>query len=284
MTLEHKAEVGVVMRRLLRYVKPYSFVIVPAGVAITIYALLSGTVPFLVGDIFGELTDRVVDSATEGTSLIDALTLPLAIVIIFALRGTMDFLTIYGLSWVGRSAVRDLRTELFRQFLYLPEVFFDRNATGDLISKLTFNTEQVADAISNSIVIIVRDILLIIVMIGVMIYLDVQLTLILAVVGPVVALLLGAMSRAFRRYSTRIQNSMGDVTRAAGQALTGQRVVKSFSGQEYEAKRFDEINRRNFRLHLRLVAARAFGDVTTQFVVAVGIAVLVFFVVSGFLG
>jgi subfamily B ATP-binding cassette protein MsbA len=73
----------------------------------------------------------------------------------------MDFLTVYGLSWVGRSAVRDLRTELFRHFLYLPASFYDRNATGDLVSRLTFNTEQIAEAISSAVVILVRDVLLV---------------------------------------------------------------------------------------------------------------------------
>jgi subfamily B ATP-binding cassette protein MsbA len=195
----------------------------------------------------------------------------------------MNFLTIYGLSWVGRSAIRDLRAELFRQYLYLPAAYYDRHASGDLLSRLTFNTEQVAEAISNSLVTVIRDCLLIVVMLVIMLTFSLELTLILAVVGPVVALLLGAMSRAFRRYSKRIQSSMGDVTRIAAQALKGQRVIKVFSGQEFEAARFEEINHRNFRQNLRLVATRAFGDSLTQFVVVLGVAVIGFLVFSGWL-
>jgi subfamily B ATP-binding cassette protein MsbA len=76
---------------------------------------------------------------------------------------------------------------------------------------------------------------------------------------------------------------MSDVTRAIGQALTGHRIVKIFSGQEFEQNRFDQINRRNFRLHLKLVGTRALGDALTQYVVALGVAAIVFFVFSGWL-
>jgi subfamily B ATP-binding cassette protein MsbA len=258
-------------------------VIVPAAVAIVVYALVTGLVPFFVRDIFEQFLDQALDSAADADSWVEALRLPLIVVIIFALRGTMNFLTIYGLSWVGRSAIRDLRAELFRRYLYLPASYYDRNASGDLISKLTFNTEQLAEAISNAIVSIVRDCLLVAVMLGIMLYISLELTLILAVVGPIIALLLGAMNRAFRRSSTRIQDSMGDVTRVVSQALAGQRVVKVFSGQDYETSRFETINQRNFRLNLRLVATRAFGDGLTQFVVILGVAVVGFFVFSGWL-
>ena len=283
MTLGLNTEAVAVLKRLLNHVRPYARVILAAGLAIIVYALVTGLVPFFVSDVFDEFQERLQQSAEASESWVEALTLPLIIVLIFAARGAMNFLTIYGLSWAGRSAIRDLRTEIFRRYLYLPVSFYDRHATGDLISRLTFNTEQLAEALTNAIVVIIRDSLLVVVMIAVMLWFSLELTLILAVVGPIVAVLLGAMSQAFRRYSKRIQSTMGDVTRIAAQALRGQRVVKIFSGQEYETARFDEINRRNFRLHLRLVATRAFGDGLTQFVVILGVAVIGFFVFSGWL-
>ena len=283
MTLGLDADAGGILRRLLTYVRPYRYVIVPAAVAVICYALITAAMPLLLEDFFEQLRERAEAELLDTESFLGALRLPLAIVVLFALRGTMDFLTVYGLSYVGRSAIRDLRTDLFRRYLYLPATFYDRNATGDLISRLTFNTEQVAEALSSAVVVLARDVLLVVFMIAVMLYFSVELTLILAVVGPLLAILLGAMSRAFRRYSTRIQTSMGDVTRIAGQALSGQRVVKIFSGQEYETRRFDEINRRNFKLHLRLVATRAFGDALTQLIVVIGVAVIFFLVLSGWI-
>jgi subfamily B ATP-binding cassette protein MsbA len=280
MMLGLNADAQVVLRRLLRYVRPYVFVVVPAGLAIIVYALITAAVPLLLEGVLQQLQDTAEEALLDVNSLLDALKLPLAIAGLFALRGAMDFLTVYGLSWVGRSAIRDLRTDLFRRYLYLPAAFFDRHATGDLLSRLTFNSEQIAEALSSSIVVLVRDVLLVVFMIGVMLFVSPRLTLILAVVGPLVALLLGAMSRAFRRYSTRIQSSMGDVTRVAGQALRAHRVIKAFSGQEFETARFEAINQRNFRLHLRLVATRTFGDALTQFIVVLGISVVIFLVLS----
>ena len=272
-----------VLRRLLRYVRPYSYVLLPAAVAMVVYALVTAAVPLLLEDILEKFKERAEAELIAEGNILESLRLPLLIVVAFAVRGVMDVLTVYGLSWVGRSAVRDLRTELFRHYLCLPASFYDRNATGDLVSRLTFNTEQIAEAISNAVVIIVRDVLLVVFMVAVMLYFNPQLTLILAVVGPLLALLLGAMSRAFRRYSTRIQGTMGDVTRVAGQALQGQRVIKVFSGQEFETRRFNEINERNLRQHLRLVAARSFGDALTQFVVVCGVSVIFFLVLVGWI-
>lgn len=283
MSLRVDAGAWAVLRRLLVYIRPYRRVIVPVTVAIVLYALVTGLVPFFVEDVFEQFLDQEIGSTEAVDSVLDALRLPVAIVAIFALRGIMNFLTIYGLSWVGRSATRDLRTELFRHYLFLPAAYYDRHQTGDLISRLTFNSEQVAEAISTAVVNIVRDCLLVAVMFGVMLWFSLELTLILAVVGPIVAVLLSAMSRAFRRYSTRIQNSMGDVTRVTSQALQGQQVVKVFLGQDAETARFNEINERNFRVNLRLVATRAFGDGLTQFVVIAGVAVIGFFIFSGWL-
>jgi subfamily B ATP-binding cassette protein MsbA len=104
-----------------------------------------------------------------------------------------------------------------------------------------------------------------------------QLTLLVVVVGPVIAWLVGAMSRAFRRYSARIQHSMGDVTRLTEQSVHGHRVVKVFAGEEQERQQFGEVNARNFRFHVRLVAIQSLGDNLTQYVVAVGVAAVMYF-------
>jgi len=283
MALVPRPEVLATYRRLLRYVRPYRWIIVPAVTATAIYAAVSGAVPFFMEEVFSDLRSAALDAVGAPESRVNPLRIPLLIAAAFAVRGTMDFLTVYGLSWVGRSAVRDLRAELFGRYLRLPAAFHDRHPTGELISKLTFDTEQVATAISGAVVVIVRDSLLVLVMVTIMLTYNAELTLILAVVGPAVGLLIGAMSRAFRRYSRRIQSSMGDVTRAAGQALSGHRVIKIFAGQEREQQRFDEINGRNFRFNLRLVATRALGDSLTAYVVILGIAGIIFLVFSGWL-
>jgi subfamily B ATP-binding cassette protein MsbA len=148
---------------------------------------------------------------------------------------------------------------------------------GVLISRLTFNTEQVADAIANAVVILLRDTVAILVLLALMIYLSPQLTLLIGIVGPTIAFLVSRMSRAFRRYSGRIQHSMGDVTRITEQSLHGHRVVKIFEGQEHERRQFQDVNMRNFRFNVRLSAVQAVGDSLTQYAVALGVAAVMYF-------
>ena len=146
-----------------------------------------------------------------------------------------------------------------------------------MISKLTYNTEQVAEAVSTAIVITLRDTIAIVALLVLMVFMSPQLTLLIGVVAPVIVVVVSAMSRALRRYSARIQHSMGDVTKLTEQSLHGQRVVKVFEGQEHERRQFKDVNTRNFRLHVRLVAVQALGDGLTQYAVALGVAAVMYF-------
>ena len=119
----------------------------------------------------------------------------------------------------------------------MPTRFYDSGSKGHLLSKLTYNTEQVAEAVSIAVVVMLRDTLTVFWMILVMIDLSVQLTLLIAIVAPIVGGLVAFLSRVFRRYSARIQDSMGDVTRIAEQSLAGHRVVKIFQGEAQEEPR-----------------------------------------------
>jgi subfamily B ATP-binding cassette protein MsbA len=258
--------VAAVYRRLFMYVTPHWKVILGAVVAMLFYSAANGYVPFLLRDII----DTLGDVGRGGGTFV-----PLLVLATFAVRGLTDFVAVYGLGWLGRRVIRDMRNEVFRKYTELPTRYFDRSSTGVLISKLTYNTEQVAEAISNVVVVLVRDTLTMVVLVGVMIHFSLTLTALAAVTAPVVALLVAIMSRAFRRYSTRIQASMGDATRVTDQALAGHRIVKIFEGQRYEQQQFEEINRRNYKVNLKIVATRAAGDALTQYTLAIGFAAIV---------
>ena len=260
---------AVVARRLARYLRPHWLLIAAAVVPASIYAVINSFVPPLMGEVMKALGNPQAAK--------DAWWVPLGFVVLFPIRSAMDVLTIFGLAWVGRSVIRDLRNELFAHYLGLPSRYFDQSSTGMLISRLTYNTEQVADAISNAVVVLIRDTLSIAILLGVMTYFSWRLTLIVAILGPAIAFLVSRMSRAFRRYSTRIQGSMGDVTRITEQSLHGHRVVKIFEGQEQEQRQFQDVNARNFRFNTRLVAVQAIGDNLTQYAVALGVAGVMYF-------
>jgi subfamily B ATP-binding cassette protein MsbA len=256
-------------RRLLRYARPHWWIVAAAIVPAALYAAIGTTFPLLMTRIFEQLQDSARNG--DGVWLI-----PLGLLVLFTIRCIMDVLTVYGLAWVGRSAIRELRGEVFAHYLELPARYFDQGSSGGLISRLTYNTEMVSEAISNAIVILLRDTLAIVLYIAVMIWYSPRLTLTIAVIGPLIALVIGGMSRAFRRYSTRIQQSMGDVTKLAEQSLHGNRVVKVFEGQDHERRQFRDVNVRNFRFNTRLVAVQAIGDALTQFAVALGVAAVVY--------
>jgi subfamily B ATP-binding cassette protein MsbA len=261
-----------VARRLLRHLRPHWWLIAAAIVPASIYAAINSFVP--------ELMSRGIKALGDPQAARDAWWVPLAFVVLFPIRSAMDVLTIYGLAWVGRSVIRDLRNELFAQYLDLPSRYFDQSSTGMLISRLTYNTEQIADAVSNAVVVLIRDTLVIAVLLVLMTYYSWRLTLLVAIIGPAMAFLVSRMSRAFRRYSTRIQGSMGDVTRITEQSLHGHRVVKIFEGQEQEQRQFKDINDSNFRFNTRLVAVQAIGDNLTQYAVALGVAGVTYYSLS----
>jgi len=262
-----RSHVVMVYRRLLRYVIPHRKVIPPAVIAMLCVTGANAYVPFLMSQVFEQL-EQV--GRAGGSFFVSGMLL-----ITFAVRGTGDFVAIVGLSWLGRCVVRDLRAEVFRHYTELPAHYYDQNSSGTLISKLTYNTEQVAEAISNVVVVAVRDTLTIIVLIGGMIYFSPTLTALVGIAAPVVAGLVALMSKAFRRYGARIQASMGDATRVTEEALAGHRVVKVFEGQEYQQRQFAEINERNRAQFMKLVATRAGGDALTQYTLAIAVAAVI---------
>ena len=203
--------------------------------------------------------------------------MPLAIIVLFVIRGLSIFASNYGMAWVGRRVVRDLRQELFDHLLSMPAAFYDRMTSGQLIAKLTFHVEQVAEATTNAIMSLVKDGLMVIYLIALMFYTDWRLTTFTLVVGPLIAILVNYVSKRFRRISGRIQGSMGEVTHAAEEAVLGQRVIKIFGGQSFERDGFARINERNRQLFLKLVTTRVGSTATVQFIAAWALAGVIYF-------
>ncbi len=203
--------------------------------------------------------------------------MPWLILVLFLLRGVSAFASAFGMAWVGRQVIKTLRAELFGQYLRLPVAFFDQTSSGNLIAKLTYHTEQVAESTSNALTSVVRDGLTVIGLVGLMLYLDWRLACFILAIGPLIAGLVSYVSRRFRKISTRIQDSMGDVTHVAEEAISGQRVVKLYDGAAYEETHFAVANESNRRLHLKLVSTRAGSTATVQFIAAWAVAAIIYF-------
>ncbi len=258
-----------VYRRLWLYVIPHRLIGVIALIAMAATALIEMTLVAMVKPLMDE---ALVAQNLEATRW-----LPVAFVVVFIFRGIAGFATESSLGWIGRSVISSLRRDVFRKFLTLPAKFFESRAMGPMLSRMSYNVEMVAESVTNVVVILVRDFLTVLAAIGLMIYQSPRLFVSVAVVFPIIALLIRFLGRAFRRYSGRIQDSVGEVTQVSEEVLSGNRVVKIFAGHDYEMDRMVDVDERNRQQNLKLIRSRSLGTAVTQVIFGVGVAAVVYF-------
>ncbi len=263
-----KGDAARIYRRLLAYVTPNKGVFAIGLIAMSMTAVIEASLVQLLKPL---LNDVIVFQDPETMRW-----MPMAFIAIFIARGLTGFATEYSLGWIGRGVISSLRREVFQRFLRLPMSFFDRQEMGPLMSRLTYNVEMVAESVTSVVTIAVRDVLTVIAAIAVMLYNSVTLTLYVAVVFPVIAVIVRLLGIAFRRYSSRIQNTIGEVTQVTEEILHGNREVKAFGGQAYEGERLAEVDERNRRQNLKLIRIRALGVAVTQVVFGFGIALVIY--------
>jgi subfamily B ATP-binding cassette protein MsbA len=259
-------------RRLLGYVAPYRgrFILGLLGGALFAATMASAA---LFAKKFGDGTLVHQDPRT-------IVWVPLALVALFTLRGIGDFIQTYFMGSVGRQVVSQLRRDVFRHILELPVGYLDRSSSAALLSRLTYNSEQVAQATTDSIVSAIRNTLTIFGSMGFLLWLNARLTLVALILAPLVGWLVSVINHKFRRYSRRIQDSMGDVTRVAKEAFEAPRLIKVYNAQEHLARVFDVANQHNLRSHMRLILTRGISNPLVQEVTAVGCAVVLWIAIA----
>jgi ATP-binding cassette, subfamily B, bacterial MsbA len=218
----------ILYRRLLRYVRPYWWAFALAILGMVIVAAGDVVMAYMVMPIIQRL--QTPDPAMT-------VQLPLAVVAVFLFRGLGSFMSEYGMAWTGHRVVFDLRRQMIDRLLSLPTPYYDAQASGRLISKFTFDAYQLAAATSSAITTAVRSGLTIAGSLGLLFWLNWQLTLISIVVMPSVALVIRYFGRRLRRVARDVQQRTGSITHVLEEIVGAQRVVKIFSGQDYERKR-----------------------------------------------
>jgi ATP-binding cassette, subfamily B, bacterial MsbA len=261
-------EVRVIYGRLWHYVTPHKLIGFIAVVGMTATAIVEAGLVYLLQPL---MDDTLVAKQVESGKWI-----PLAFMGIFILRGLSGFATEASLGWIGRSVISDLRRQVFNKFLTLPIKFFDSQAAGPLLTRLTYNVEMVAESVTSVVTIAVRDTLTVMAALGVMLYHSPKLTIFVAILFPVVGALVWLLGVAFRRYSGRIQDSVGEVTQVTDEIIRGNWVVKAFGGYEYERDRLVEVDEGNRKQNLKLIRVRSMGVAVTQVVFGFGIALVIF--------
>jgi ATP-binding cassette, subfamily B, bacterial MsbA len=265
-----------VYRRLLSYAFQYWPLLVAA----------TGTMMVMAGTeaAFAALMKPLMDESFGTAESTLARWIPLLLILLFAVRGVAEFGATYSMRYVGRQVVKRLRRELFERLLVMPVQRFQRQSSGELISRLTYNVEQVASAATDGFSVLVRDTLTVLVLLAWMLYLSVVLTLTILVIVPVVVVVVNVVTRQFRRLSHRIQGNMSDVTHVTQEVIEGHRVVRIFGGETYERERFEDINEGNRRLHMRMEGIKAAYIPIIQFIVALVLALIIWMATTDVLG
>ncbi|HKX99703.1 MAG TPA: lipid A export permease/ATP-binding protein MsbA [Steroidobacteraceae bacterium] len=254
--------------RLLGYARPHWAMFLVGVVGMVLYAA--------VDTGFAVLVKKFLDGAFVERDPRMLVYVPAGIIVLFLVRGVGDYLSVYAPGWVGRQVIKAIRRDVFAHYLQLPVSYFDRNGVAQLLSRLTYNIELVAEAATNAVTFIIRDTLTIAGLIGYLIYLNWKLTLFALAVAPLIIGLIRATSRLFRRYSARIQASMGDVTRVAKESLESQRMIKVFNAESRQAEAFEAVNERNRASFMKLITVKAVSNPVVQMIAAAGLAAVLY--------
>ena len=255
-------------KRLWPTIAPFKWGLVAAGVALVLNAAADSTLIYMLKPLLDDGFGKADHSFLKLMAVL--------VVLFIMLRGITSFIANYCLAWVSGKVVMILRRRLFKHLMFMPVSFFDQNSTGRLLSRVTYDTEQVAQTSSSSLTTIVREGTYLLSLFGVMLVTSWQLSVVLFVIGPIIALLIRLVSKRFRTLSKNLQNSMGTLTATTEQMLKGHKVVLSFGGQKIEEERFNQVSNDMRRQGMRLAVANGIADPVVQIIASLALAAVLY--------
>lgn len=251
-------------KRLLRSIKPYYFIFF---IGIIGTAAASG-----IDAALAWMIKPIINNGLIARDVAFIKILPAIIVFTFIVRGISVYLSNYYINRVGRSVVMDFRQQIFAHMLKLPASFYDEESSGQLLSRIIYNVEQVAQATTNALLVVVQDGVLGIGLIVVMFLLSWKLTLLFLIIMPLMSWVIRITSRRMRHLSQKLQQTMGEITHIAEESIEGYRVIRTFGGEEYETGKFYKANRDNLHREMKVVATNSLGTAITQILISFAIA------------
>ena len=251
--------------RLLRHVAPYWRPFALGAAMMIVLGLTEPAFPAILEMIVSSFEDRALDSVPLYAAFFLG---------VFLVRGLSSFFSVFLLESVAARLVLDLRQDMFDRLMRIPAPAYDNVASGALISKVTFDAQQVTDAATRAVTVLVRDSVAVIGLLGWMLWIDWKLTLIALATAPVVMAIVVYFSRRLRRMAHGVQQTMGDVTHVLQESIEGHKVVKVFSGQDYETRRFTDAANRVRRFQVKFAAAGAATAPIAQMITAVALAII----------
>lgn len=261
---------NILYKRLLKYTLNFKLVSMFAIIGMIGYAAIDA--------YFINLMKPFIDNGLTERNLNVLTWAPLFVVLLVTARGIFNFIGSYCLSYVGSQVVKKLRQELFEHMLFLPVSFHDTQSNGELISKVTFDTEQVQNAITRALQVLVREGAFVLFLLWVMFNANWQLAAIFLIIVPLVALIVVFVSKRFRKISKNIQDAMGAVTRSSEQMLTGHKVIHGFGGQAKEVQQFACENNHNRQQRVKMDATKALSVSVIQILAACAMALILYII------
>ena len=255
-------------KRLWPTIKPFKAGLVVSGIALVLNALADSGLIYLLKPLLDDGFGKANNSFLKIMAFV--------VVGMIILRGITNFISNYCLAWVSGKVVMTMRRRLFKHLMFMPVSFFDRNSTGKLLSRITYDSEMIASSSSGSLITIVREGAYIISLLAVMFYTSWELTLVLFVIGPIIAVLITIVSKIFRKLSKNLQDSMGELTATTEQMLKGHKVVLSFGGQLVEEERFNKVSNNMRRKGMKMVTADSISDPVVQIIASLALAAVLF--------
>ncbi|MDD5215397.1 MAG: lipid A export permease/ATP-binding protein MsbA [Methylococcales bacterium] len=256
-----------IYKRLLTYVKPHRKFFFLSIIGFLVY---SATQP-----LFAQMIQEIIDTL-QAKSHEKLYYLPLLFSGLIIVRGIGSYFGNYFLARVSANVIHTLRCEIFEKYTQLPTAHFDSNNSGYMISRITHNVNQVAQATTDAVRKVVQEGLTAVGLLGYLFYMDWRLSLIFLVISPIIAVLVRYVSKRLRMLSKKIQESIGDMTHITSELVNGHRVVRSYGGEDYEKTRFLDSSSHNRNQTLKLISTSAIHNQIMQLIIAIALAILMY--------
>ncbi|MGL5743086.1 MAG: lipid A export permease/ATP-binding protein MsbA [Legionella sp.] len=258
---------SILYKRLLAYVKPFWPILVLGVLANILYSLIDAGFTYMMRPFF--------DKSFINVDMDFIKKIPYIVLIGITLRGLVSSLGSYCMTWVARSVVKVLREKVFNHILHLPADFYDEATSGQMLSNILYDVEQVAQVSADALTDIVQNTCLILGFLTVMMVICWQLSLMFLLTIPFVGLIVNYTNKRVRRISHKVQKTMGEVTEIASEAIEGYKVVRIFGGTAYEAGKFSQAIEHSRQNDMKVAASKALNVSGVQIVIAIGIAAII---------
>jgi subfamily B ATP-binding cassette protein MsbA len=239
-------------------------------ISIVAMVVLAATEPAMAALIKPMLDGAFIENDPEMMRIV-----PILFLVLLGIRALADFASGYALHWVAGRVTMDLRNDMFQRLLSLPSQYYDHHVTGALISKFTFNVDQVRHAVTNVIIIVVRDSLAVIGLLCWMFYISWRLALISLVCAPFIVVIVMVLRKRLRKMSRKVQECMGDVNNILNECIHNQKLIKLYGGQLLEAERFQKINNSTRRFAMKHAIASVSTGPVIQLITGMALAVII---------